>query len=1017
HRRGFRVITELVLNHTSDQHPWFQRARLAPPGSPERDFYVWTQDPSKYKEVRIIFPDFESSNWSWDPQAQSYYWHRFFSHQPDLNYDNPQVQKTMLEVVDFWFKEGVDGLRLDAIPYLFEREGTDCVGLPETHAYLRKLRHHVDSKFKEKMFLAEANMWPEDAISFFGNGDECHMSFHFPLMPRLFMAVKMENRYPIEEILEQTPPIPETCQWANFLRNHDELTLEMVTDEERDYMYRAFVHDPQAKINAGIRRRLSPLLRNNRKQIELLNGLLFSLPGTPVVYYGDEIGMGDNIYLGDRNGVRTPMQWSSDRNAGFSRSNPQKLISPVVIDPEYHFEAVNVEAQQNNPHSLLWWMRRVINLRKRNYAFSRGSLEILHPDNHKILAFVRKWENQEILVVANLSRFSQGTYLDLSPFAGKAPIELFGKTSFPNISKEPYFFTLAPHSFYWFSLEVPKEERALKVAGVKKRTIPSIKLAGKWDDILNPRNKDKLVDLLPDYLTEQHWFAGRAYKIRNVKILGEISLFPRGFPGFLLLLQSNFVDHEFQAYLVGLIFGSGKKFQNVRRRFPQHILAEVEVPEEKFKGGLYNAVSEPAFCKVLLDYIAHRRGLKSTAGEIQAIPTPEFKKIKKEQKGSLTPKVLEGEQANTLIIFGKTFVLKIFRQLEWGTNPEIEMYKFLNSHKFKQIPQLAGTIDFRQGKQKPVTLCLLLGYVDHQSSAWDYTLDSLGQFFDSALATEMKAGQVPVPKGSLFKISQGEPTDLARDLLGGYLPSVNRLGEVTVQLHRTLAGDPQDELFAPEPFDPHYQRSLYQSIRGLCNRTLKTLRKELNLVPKETRPLVEKVLKNENKIMKNLDRLLEDTIEAVRIRCHGDFHLGQVLYTGKDFVIFDFEGEPTRHWSARKLKRSPLKDVAGMLRSFHYALHAALQSDRFREIQKPEQRTLLEAWGRYWYAWVGASYLRAYLQGDPHGDLFPKVPQQQQTLLRAGMIEKCLYEIAYELEHRPHWLQIPLQGMAQLLEN
>jgi len=418
HSRGFKVISELVLNHTSDQHDWFQKARRAPPGSPEREFYVWSDDPNKYKEVRIIFPDFEPSNWSWDPVAQSYYWHRFFHHQPDLNYENPQVRKTMFEVVDFWFKQGVDGLRLDAIPYLYEEEGTDGVGLPQTHEYLKALRKHVDSQFENRMFLAEANMWPDEAISFFGKGDECHMSFHFPLMPRMFMSIKMENRFPIVDILDQTPAIPKNCQWANFLRNHDELTLEMVTDEERDYMYRSYVHEPEAKINAGIRRRLAPLLRNNRRQIELLNGLLFSLVGTPIIYYGDEIGMGDNIYLGDRNGVRTPMQWSPDRNAGFSRSNPQKLVFPVTIDPEFHYEAVNVEAQENNPHSLLWWMRRLIALRKRYKAFSRGTLKFLHPENQKVLAFIRHWEDETILVVANLSRFCQSVNLNLSDYKG-----------------------------------------------------------------------------------------------------------------------------------------------------------------------------------------------------------------------------------------------------------------------------------------------------------------------------------------------------------------------------------------------------------------------------------------------------------------------------------------------------------------------------------------------------------------------------------------------------------------------
>jgi trehalose synthase len=379
HQRGIRVIIELILNHTSDQHPWFQRARRAAPGTPERDFYVWSDTPEKYKEARIIFQDFETSNWTWDPVAKAYYWHRFYSHQPDLNYDNPAVQKAMFEVVDFWLSMGVDGMRLDAVPYLYEREGTSCESLPETHAFLKALRRHIDQRYPDRMLLAEANQWPEDAVAYFGDGDECHMEFHFPLMPRLFMALQMEDRFPIVDILQQTPPIPETCQWAIFLRNHDELTLEMVTDEERDYMYQVYAKDPKARINLGIRRRLAPLLGNSRRRIELMSSLLFSLPGTPVIYYGDEIGMGDNIYLGDRNSVRTPMQWSADRNAGFSRANPQKLYLPVIIDAEYHYEAVNVEAQRSNPHSLWWTMKRMIAVRKRFQAFGRGSFEVLHP--------------------------------------------------------------------------------------------------------------------------------------------------------------------------------------------------------------------------------------------------------------------------------------------------------------------------------------------------------------------------------------------------------------------------------------------------------------------------------------------------------------------------------------------------------------------------------------------------------------------------------------------------------------
>ncbi len=465
HRRGLRVITELVLNHTSDQHPWFQRARRAKPGSAHRNYYVWSDTPEKYQDARIIFQDFETSNWAWDPVAKAYYWHRFYAHQPDLNFDNPQVQKEMLRVLDFWFGLGVDGLRLDAVPYLYERQGTNCENLPETHAFLKQLRAHIDDRFKNRMLLAEANQWPEDAVAYFGSGDECHMAFHFPIMPRMYMALMMEDRFPVMDILDQTPALPVNCQWAMFLRNHDELTLEMVTDEERDYMYRAYAYDPRARINLGIRRRLAPLLQNNRRRIELMNILLFSLPGTPIIYYGDEIGMGDNYYLGDRDGVRTPMQWSPDRNAGFSKANPQKLYLPVISDPEYHYEAVNVENLQRNPSSLLWWMRRVIAMRKRFPAFGRGRLEMLYPDNPKVLAFLR-WHGEEVmLVVVNLSRFAQVAQLDLSRFAGMVPEEVFGRNRYPVIGENPYLLTLGIHDYYWFRMRPERRESHLVPSG------------------------------------------------------------------------------------------------------------------------------------------------------------------------------------------------------------------------------------------------------------------------------------------------------------------------------------------------------------------------------------------------------------------------------------------------------------------------------------------------------------------------------------------------------------------------
>ena len=524
HARGLRVITELIINHTSDQHAWFQRARNAPKGSAERDFYVWTDDDSDYADARIIFTDTETSNWTWDPVAKQYYWHRFFSHQPDLNFDNPAVLEAVLGVMSFWCDLGVDGLRLDAIPYLIEREGTSCENLPETHDILKKIRAALDAKYPDRMLLAEANQWPEDVREYFGDGDECHMAYHFPVMPRMYMAVAQEDRHPIIDIMGQTPDIPSSCQWAIFLRNHDELTLEMVTSRERDYMYRIYAHDPRMRINVGIRRRLAPLLDNDTGKIKLMNSLLLSLLGTPVLYYGDEIGMGDNIYLGDRNGVRTPMQWSPDRNAGFSRADPQRLYLPPVMDPIYGYEAINVESQSRSPSSLLNWMRRMIAVRKRHPAFGRGTFRFLKPANRKILAYLREYEDENgetdvILCVANLGRTPQPVELNLAEFEGRVPVELSGRAEFPRIGDLPYLLTLPGHEFYWFEMTENDSEPDWRTES-EAAELPLLVMASGWQSLalegrdgsqqaLAEQLRARFTGLLPGFLTEQRWFAAK----------------------------------------------------------------------------------------------------------------------------------------------------------------------------------------------------------------------------------------------------------------------------------------------------------------------------------------------------------------------------------------------------------------------------------------------------------------------------------------------------------------------------
>jgi len=1015
HRRGLRVITELVLNHTSDQHPWFQRSRRAPPGSRRRDSYVWSDSPDKYREARIIFKDFESSNWTWDPLAKAYYWHRFYQHQPDLNYDNPRVRRAMLGVVDFWLRMGVDGLRLDAVPYLYEREGTSCENLPESHTFLKELRRRVDEKFRSRMLLAEANQWPDDAVAYFGDGDECHMAFHFPLMPRLFMAIRMEDRFPIIEILEQTPAICETCQWALFLRNHDEMTLEMVTDEERDYMNRVYAHDPQMRINLGIRRRLAPLLRNNRRQIELMNALLCSMPGTPVIYYGDEIGMGDNIYLGDRNGVRTPMQWSGDRNAGFSRANPQKLYLPVIIDPEYHYEAVNVETQQSNPHRLLWWMKRLIALRKRYKAFGRGSIEFLHPDNRKILAFVRRYQEERILVVANLSRFVQGVELELSGFNGMVPVELFGRTAFPPIGESTYFLSLGPHAFYWFALEPQRVEAPLAIAAPDSQ-VPTLAVRGSWENAFRGRGKAALEAVLPHYLKPRRWFGGKARAMRSVSIIEAIPIAQgRERPKFYVtLLRVDYFEGEAETYVLPLTFAKGGRADQVLSEFPQAAVVRLEVEGEE--GLLFDALWDEGFCGALLQAIARRRRFDGTAGELAAGSTKVLRQLWDAAEEPLTPSVLKAEQSNTSVIYGDRFILKLFRRLDEGVNPELEIGRLLTEKTtLTHVPPLAGFIEYRRGRQEPLTVAILQGLVPKEGDAWQYTLDELERYFERVLTDRPEAEEVAVPARSLLDLAEEAPSRLATDLIGPYLESARLLGERTADLHVALASALDDSSFVPEPMTPFSQRSIYQSMRSLTGQVLQLLRQRLSEIPEELSDEAQQLLGLEETILQRFQSILGGRSTAMLIRCHGDYHLGQVLYTGKDFVIIDFEGEPARPLSERRIKRCALRDVASMLRSFHYAAYATLFNHRVSVTVRPEDIAALEPWARFWYRWVSAAFLKAYLAGASQVPFLPQGRDELQVLLDVHLLEKAIYELGYELNNRPDWIGIPLQGILDLV--
>lgn len=970
HRRKLRVITELVINHTSDQHAWFQRARRAPPGSPERAFYVWSDTPRKFEEARIIFKDFESSNWSWDPVAQAYYWHRFYSHQPDLNFDNPEVRQAVFKMIDFWLGLGVDGLRLDAIPYLFEREGTSCENLPETHTYLKELRTHVEKRFPDRMFLAEANQWPEDAVQYFGDGDECHMCFHFPLMPRLFMGLQMEDRFPIIDILEQTPEIPGPCQWAIFLRNHDELTLEMVTDEERDYMYRLYAEDPRARINLGIRRRLAPLLGNNRRKIELINSLLLSLPGTPILYYGDEIGMGDNFYLGDRNGVRTPMQWSSDRNAGFSHANPQQLFLPVIIDPEFHYEAINVDVQLKNLSSLFWWMRRILDIRKRYRAFSRGTLEFLRPANAKVLAFLRRHEEETLLVVANLSRFSQAVTLDLAAFKNTSARELFSGGTFVEITEAPTSFTIGPHGFYWLQLTSPAP--ALSLARTEP---PTLSVPAEWSEDLVSLLR---TEVLPDYLAQCRWFGHKQRTIRDIQLARDFAD-PSGALHLivlhLILTEGDTVDQTLALSFGTEDEGDATDGSAVVARFPGKIV-------------LWDALHVPSQRAKLWNLMVNGESWNAPDGRLFGHAEAEAQKA--EFRGS---RVLGGEQSNTTVAFDDLFLLKFLRKFEPGPHPDADILRTLAARGFAHSPRYQGAIH-AQINGRETTVGLLTNYIKNEGDGWTMALDALSRFFERVLASELQKNHAKF-----------------EELAGAnFPPRLRQLGERTGSLHACLGDIPDRMDFAMETFTPLAQRSMYQSMRSLLRRTEMDLAHKLTGLPANLREPAKAWLAASPRILAAYGVLLKRRLKADKIRVHGDYHLGQVLNTGNDFVILDFEGEPRRSASERLLKRCPLVDVAGMLRSFDYAVETSLLR------QTEGDRARLRPFADQWLMLANRMFLEGYRAATKDAAFLPPAPEDFALLLRLFLLDKAVYEIGYELNYRPDFLAIPLGAAQRLLD-
>jgi maltose alpha-D-glucosyltransferase / alpha-amylase len=991
HKRGLRVIADLVLNHTSDQHPWFQRARRAPKGSPERDWYVWSDDDERYGEARIIFTDTEPSNWTWDPVAGQYYWHRFFAHQPDLNWDNPEVKEAMFGVMEYWLERGLDGFRADAVPYLIERDGTICENLPETHDILKEFRARLDGRYPDRILLAEANQWPEDVRPYFGDSDEFHMAFHFPLMPRIFMAVRQGIRKPIVEIIEKTPPIPDDCQWCMFLRNHDELTLEMVTDEERDYMYAEYAADPRMRINLGIRRRLAPLMDNDRRKIELLNSILFTMPGSPIIYYGDEIGMGDNIYLGDRDGVRTPMQWSPDRNAGFSRAEPQRLYLPVLTDSIYGFSGVNAEAQQRSPYSLLNWMKRLVQVRKQFHAFGRGSIEFLQPENQHVLAYLREYEGDAILVVNNLSGSAQAVRLDLTRFSGCTPVEMLGQTDFLPIEETPYSLTLGPYGFFWFRL------RRTPVEGEAQGQVEPAEWA-EQEAILYAEGMDAervVAGLSTEWLREQRWFRGKARELVGIHAYDHAVLFAEAGPRILLLfLEARYADGEPELYFLPL----------TPRPPARDTAAAVQVYTDAGEVRLYPALLDRDAALSLLDGVGRELTLESAGGRLVGRRTEVFDRF----DGAATPvRPVGGEQSNTSIVFGEGLILKVFRKLEVGENPEIELSRYLlEETEFRSLPALAGWMTY-EGEAGESALAGLFEFVSGGRDAWEYTLQALDRFFAAA-------GRSAADPGS----TAGR--EALRRMAGSYLPSVRALGGVTGELHAALASTSEDPRFSPEPITASDVGRWTEAFQRHVSGVLDDVGRRLESIPGAFPPAVLNDLGEVVRAAPDLRHRVEglralQLAGCVKTRYHGDFHLGQVLRLGegdREWVLLDFEGEPARPLHERREKQSPLRDVAGMLRSFDYAIRVAFSKQEPRDLI---QRATLESWAEAWLREVRVAYLAGYREATADVDVAPRDGAALEAALAVFELEKAVYELGYELNNRPAWMWVPVQGIRTIM--
>ncbi len=983
-RRGLRVITELVVNHTSDQHPWFKRAKRSAPGSSARNWYVWSDNDEKYSGTRIIFTDTEKSNWTWDDEAGAYYWHRFFSHQPDLNFDNPRVVKAVLQVMKRWLDAGVDGFRLDAVPYLCEREGTNNENLPETHAVLRRLRAELDAYAPGKVLLAEANQWPEDVQAYFGDGDECHMAYHFPLMPRIYMAIAQEDRFPITDIMRQTPEIPDNCQWAMFLRNHDELTLEMVTDAERDYLWSTYAADPRARINLGIRRRLATLMDNDRRKIELMNSILMSMPGTPIIYYGDEIGMGDNIYLGDRNGVRTPMQWTPDRNGGFSRADPAQLYLPCIMDPVYGYSALNVEAQTRSLSSLLSWMKRLIAVRKSTKVFGRGTLTFIRPANRSVLAYVRQLGDEAILCVANISRSAQAVELDLKEWEGRIPQEMLGRTRFPRIGELPYLVTLPPYGFFWFSLTKEPMQEPEKVL---PREITTLVIGPGWELLTAGFTRRTLEhDVLPGFLPERRWFADKA--ARSVRTTCSVTIpIEHNNDHFLAAIVD--VNDRSSRYFLPLTI-RWTRFTDIDRE-PASVLAAVRRgPRE---GVLLDATAEHDFIAAVLAKIHAGETVSANGGTIEFRPTTPFTATP--LPAIETVKAIAREQSNSSVIVDNKYVVKVLRRITAGVHPEVEVGRFLaDVAHFHNAPQLLGSVELNENGNRSA-LAVVHAFIENQGDAWSVTAAALDRLIDEHRVLAAETQLESVEHASMIQ-------------------RMRQIGRRTAEMHLAFASSDEDPAFRPEPTTAndvqHWVHNLgvrTQNAFGLLERLRQSL-------APHAAELAGRLLDNRAAVLAYIESGRQAAFSGLKIRHHGDFHLGQVLIAKDDAYILDFEGEPRRSLEERRGKAPPARDVAGFLRSIDYAASAAI--DRSPDLSAEERANLdprIRAWARDMREAYWASYRETL---DDDGRLWPADEAETHALLDLFLIEKALYEIEYELTNRPTWSHIPLEATLRILE-